>query len=294
MKMGEADIVEHFVSATTHSDLLFFTDTGKVFEIKAYEIPEATRTAKGRGLANFLELSADEKVLSLITRVDSKKKEEQFLIMGTKNGVIKKMNFANFAKIRKSGLIAINLRKGDLLVQANIISEDDEIILVTKLGKAICFAQEDVREVGRVASGVRGIRLQKDDEVIAMEVVQSKKREKGERGERGEKGEGGERGYLLTISENGIAKKTDITQYRIQLRGGKGIKTSIISEKTGNLVYAKVIVPDSVDKDLITVSENGQVIRIKTSSIPTLGRLTQGVRIMRLADGDKISSALLS
>lgn len=289
MKTGETDIVEHFVSTTTHSDLLFFTDTGKVFETKAYEIPESTRTAKGRGLVNFLEISSDEKVLSLITKAKSVA-EKQFLIMGTKNGVIKKMNFVNFAKIRKSGLIAINLKPGDLLIQANIVLEKDNIILVTKLGKAICFDQGDLRDIGRTASGVRGIRLQKEDKVIAMEVVRNKEEEKSTSA----KTTVDEKSYLLTISENGIAKKTDITQYKRQLRGGKGIKTSIISQKTGNLVYAKIIGPDSVDKDLIIISKNGQVIRIKISSVPTLSRSTQGVRIMRLAVGDKISSASLN
>ncbi len=299
MKTGQDDIVEHFVSATTHSDLLFFSDTGKVFEIKAYEIPESTRTAKGRGLVNFLEISSSEKILALIKRktIDPKitaeeERQSEFLIMATKKGIIKKTNLLLFSKIRKSGLIAINLKEDDLLIQASIINKEDKVILVTKLGKSICFNQDNIRSIGRTASGVKGIRLSENDEVIAMEIIQVSDSSVCE--EKHSSKNNNKRGYLLTISENGIGKKTLVSQYKTQARGGKGMKTSIVSKKTGNLVYARVVALGCEDRDLIIISKNGQVIKIKVSSVPTLNRSTQGVRIMRLSSGDKISSASLS
>jgi len=276
MKTLGEDIVEHFLTAMTHDSLLFFTDSGKVFRTQVYEIPEGQRVAKGRGLLNFLELSSEEKVLSLQTL--GKEDIEQgvkYLVMITKNGIIKKSALDDFENIRRSGLIAISLKKGDALKGVRKTTGNNDIILVTNRGQSIRFQEKDARAMGRQAAGIRGIRLKKGDEVIGMDVIESVKLK--------------EKQYLLVVTENGYGKRTDLKEYKKQGRGGSGIKTAQITQKTGNLVASMVL--SGQEEDLIVISQKGQVIRTKVGSIAKHGRATQGVRIMRLDSGDKVASA---
>ena len=283
MKTLGEDIIEHFLFCQTHDFLLFFTDSGKVFKIPAYEIPEGTRVAKGRGLLNFLELSSEDKILSILPfkKAAQNNKENQengmrYLVMVTKNGIIKKTALDEFENVRKSGLIAINLKKGDLLKGVNRTSGEDEIILVTKKGQSIRFKEDNVRAMGRTAAGVTGIRLKKEDELIGMDIIKTQKvKEKTQN-------------YLLVVSENGYGKRTDLKEYRLQTRGGSGIKTANITSKTGDLVASKVL--SGQEEDLIVISQKGQIIRTPINSISIISRSTQGVRIMRLEKGDKVAS----
>jgi len=278
MKTVGEDIVEHLLLANTHDSLLFFTDYGKVFQVPAYEIPEGARVAKGRGLLNFLELSSEEKVLSVFALdKDKKQLENKCLVMVTKDGIIKKTKLDQFSKVRRSGLKAISLKKGDILRKVKITEGKDEIILITKKGQSIRFKEKDVRSMGRTAAGVKGIRLKKADEIIGMEIIktQSTKRKA--------------KNYLLIVMENGYGKRTNIQEYRAQGRGGSGIKTANITAKTGEIVSAKLL---TEEKDLIVISQKAQVIRTKISQISKLSRATQGVRIMRLQEKDKVASVI--
>ena len=271
MKTLEEDIVENFLLCNTHDFLLFFTDSGKAFQTPVYEIPKENRVAKGRGLANFLEVSPEEKVLSIISRRKEKEAQFKYLVMVTKNGIIKKALLEDFKNVRRSGLIAIGLKKGDLLRKVSRIKEGDQLILVTKKGQSIRFKEKDIRSMGRPASGIRGIRLKKGDEVVGMDVINPE-----------------QKSYLLVVSENGYGKRTDSKEYRLQKRGGAGIKTAQLTKKTGDLVGSKIL---TIEEDLIVISRKGQVIRTKISSISKLSRATQGVRIMRLDEDDKVASA---
>jgi DNA gyrase subunit A len=275
MKTMQDDIVEHFITASTHDNLMFFSNSGKVFQTQAYEIPEGTRVARGRGLLNFLEMSNEEKVLSLVPR-KAKDEQAKFLVMVTKNGTIKKTALDEFENVRKSGIIAIKLDKGDTLKKVVKTSGEDDIILTTKQGIAIRFKEKDIRAMGRGAAGVRGIRLKKGDEVVGVDVIA--------------KTENKEKRYLLVVMENGYGKRTDIGQYKIQTRGGSGIKTAQITSKTGGIVMASVLELSVDEEDLIVISQHGQVIRTGVKSISQLGRATQGVRIMKLDEGDKVAS----
>jgi len=275
MKTMQDDIVEHFITASTHDNLMFFSNSGKVFQTQAYEIPEGTRVARGRGLLNFLEMSNEEKVLSLVPR-KAKDEQAKFLVMVTKNGTIKKTALDEFENVRKSGIIAIKLDKGDTLKKVVKTSGEDDIILTTKQGIAIRFKEKDIRAMGRGAAGVRGIRLKKGDEVVGVDVIA--------------KTENKEKKYLLVVMENGYGKRTDIGQYKIQTRGGSGIKTAQITSKTGGIVMASVLEMGVDEEDLIVISQHGQVIRTGVKSISQLGRATQGVRIMKLDEGDKVAS----
>jgi len=280
MKTIGEDIVEHFISANTHDELLFFTDSGKVFKTPVYEIPEGQRVAKGRGLLNFLEISPEEKVLCVMSL--SKEELEKYLVMVTKNGIIKKTAIIEFENVRKSGLIAITLKKGDALKNVEKSTGEDEIILVTKLGQAIRFKEKEIRLMGRTAAGVRGIRLKKGDEVIGMDIIKNPKSKFQNPKIKVEKQ------YLLVVTENGYGKRTDLKEYRLQGRGGAGIKTAKITQKTGDLVASKVL---TAEEDLIVISQRGQVIRAAISTISKLSRATQGVKIMKLEEEDKVASA---
>jgi DNA gyrase subunit A len=286
MKTMQEDIVEHFLSASTHDNLLFFTDSGKVFQTQVYEIPEGTRVARGRGLMNFLDISAEEKVLSLVPTAKDKAstpEHDKFLVMVTKNGRIKKTSMEEFENVRKSGIIAIKLEKGDALKKVVKTSGQDDIMLTTKSGIAIRFKEKDIRPMGRSAAGVKGIRLKKSDEVIGMDVVSVANKEKAA-------GEKPAKQYLLVVMEHGYGKRTEISQYKIQGRGGSGIKTAQVTGKTGGIVLASILTDSEDEEDLIVISQQGQVIRTATKSISILGRATQGVRIMRLEDGDNVAS----
>ena len=287
MKTMGDDIVEHFLSANTHDNLLFFTDSGKVFQTKVYEIPEGTRATRGRGLLNFLEISSQEKVLSLIPYG----KEDvgiKYLIMVTKDGIIKKTALEEFNNVRRSGLIAINLKKGDVLRRVCKSTGEDEVILVTKNGQSVRFKEKQIRPMGRTAAGVRGIRLKGNDEVIGVDVIKFAKKEKGLR-EKEDLKKAKEKNYLLVVTENGYGKRTDLKEYRLQGRGGSGIKTVKITPKTGELVASKALTEE--EEDLIVISQRGQVIRTNITSIPKLSRSTQGVKIMKLEEEDKVASA---
>jgi DNA gyrase subunit A len=274
MKTLQDDVVEHFVEAKTHDSLLFFTDSGKVFRVFAYEIPEGTRVARGRGICNFLEISSQEKILSIL----SLSKEDtdsgiKYLTMITEKGIVKRTSLEDFKNIRRSGLIAINLKKGDLLKEVSKTTGDDYIFLVTQKGQSIRFKEKDIREMGRTASGVKGIRLRKQDKVIGMDILKKN-----------------EDGFLMVITENGFGKRTSVKGYKSQQRGGSGIKTFKVTPKVGELVGAKIL--KGTEEDLIIVSQKGNMIRSKIEMIPKLGRATQGVRIMRLTDKDKVASSI--
>jgi len=273
MKTIEGDIVEHFISVSTHDQLLFFTDTGKVYELPAYEIEEGSRVSRGRGLANYLPISSEERVLSVINQRTAD--NQRYLVMVTKKGMIKKTDRNEYQKIRKNGLQAIKLKKGDLLRSVVETSGSDQLMLITKKGKSILFLEKNIRATGRVTAGVKGISIGKDDEVIGLMVIGNKVESK--------------KVQILTLSEKGYGKRTALNNYRSQGRGGKGIIAAKINTKTGNLVFAKLI--DNNEQDLIVISMKGNIIRTKVKDASVLGRSTSGVRIMRLGAGDKIASA---
>lgn len=283
MKTMQDDIVEHFLFANTHDNLLFFSDSGKVFQTQVYEIPEGTRVARGRGLLNFLELSNEEKVLSLIPISKEETQKYKFLVMVTKNGTIKKTALDEFGNVRKSGIIAIKLDKGDALKKVVKTTGEDDIILTTKNGIGIRFKEKDVRPMGRAAAGVRGIRLKKGDEVVSMDVVNKNL-------PIDEKTKKPVKQYLLVVMNNGYGKRTEISQYKVQGRGGSGVKAAKITSKTGGIIMACILEDGVEEEDLIVISQHGQVIRTGVKSVSVLGRATQGVRIMRLDEGDKVAS----
>ncbi len=278
MKTVQDDLVEHFIEAKTHDSLLFFTDSGKVFRILAYEIPEGTRVARGRGIFNFLEISSQEKVLSIIPlQKEDVEKNIKYLVMGTRDGVIKKTPIDDFKNIRRSGLIAINLRKNDLLRKVCKTTGEDDIIMVTNKGQSIRFKEKDVREMGRTAAGVKGIALKKDDKVLGMDVVRKEDESKG---------------FLLVVTNKGFGKKTLLKEYRTQQRGGSGIKALNVTPKIGDLSVSKVL--SGEEEELMVISQKGHIIKSKISLIPKLSRTTQGVRLMKLADKDMVASAICS
>lgn len=278
MATKEEDEIDHIVSATTHDTLLFFTTKGRVFGAKAWEIPESSRQAKGQALVNIINLEADERVLSILP-VNG---QANHLIMATQKGTIKKTKFSEFENLRASGLIAIKLDKDDSLVSVHATSGSDFILLLTKNGKAIKFPEENVRPMGRSATGVRGINLEADDILIGMEVFPQKeeiiedKRRKVFRD-------------ILTISENGLGKRTPVKFFPAQKRGGKGVKGSAVTPKTGKLASA-TMVTESIDQ-IVLNSKRGQVIKLPIKNIPQLGRATQGVILMRFTNkGDAVAS----
>lgn len=268
----EEDAIKKVLAVMAHDDLLFFTDSGKVFQTKAYEIPASSRIAKGQSVVNFLQLSQEETVTAIIPF--SKEDNFKYLLMTTEAGTVKKTPLADFDNVRRSGLIAINLAKGDTLKWVEATTGEDEIIVTTAKGQAIHFKEKDVRPMGRSAAGVRGIKLKKDDKVVGMDAIF--KNQKGNQ--------------LLIITENGYGKRSDLKAYKIQNRGGSGIKTANVTSKTGAIVGASIINVDEIEEDLILSSEKGQIIRIPLNSVSVLGRATQGVRVMRPSAGDKVSA----
>jgi len=277
MDIRGEDTVDRFLLANTLDKLLFFADSGKVFQCFVWEIPEMSRVSKGRGLLNFLEISSSEKILNFIPYTKKEAEAKNYLVMVTKNGIIKKTELSAFNNVRRSGLRAIKLQPSDQLRTAKIVGEGSEIILVSKLGKSIRFSEKDVRTMGRGAAGVRGIRLGDGDVVIGMSVVDSKKQEDKAK-------------HLLVIMENGYGKRTKVSEYRLQKRGGSGIKAARVNEKTGKIVYSKMIKEE--EKDLIVISTKGQVIKTSIGSISIIGRASSGVRVMKMKAGDKVASAI--
>lgn len=275
----EEDTVEAVYSATTHQDMMFFTSRGRVFRLKAYDIPEASRTAKGQAIVNFLELGPGEKVSAVLIGDLKKQEKAKYIVMVTSKGTIKKTKLEDFENVRKSGLIAIKLNDGDNLEWVFTSTGKDEIMLVTQNGMSIRFTEEDVRPMGRVAAGVRGIKLRGDDVVIGMAVVKPEDVKEGR--------------YLMTIMENGYGKRTDIEEYGLQGRGGQGIKTAQITAKTGKMIGGHVV-KEKDPRDLLIVSKGGQVIRTAVNSVSIIGRATQGVRVMRFKqEGDLVATIAL-
>lgn len=258
----ENDFVKNMIMTSTHDYLMFFTNTGKAYRIKAYEIPEATRTARGTPVVNFLNLMQRERVTAVIPIKEFA--EDKFLVGVTKHGIIKKTALSNFDTNRKAGLIAINLKDGDQLIDIKQTTGNNNVIIVTKHGKCICFSEEDVRPMGRIAGGVRAIKLEGDDEVVSMELV-----------EPGQE--------LLVVTEKGFGKRTRVEEYKIQVRGGKGLLTydKAKFKKTGQLVGAMVV---DDDDDVMLINSNGIIIRMQAREISRLGRATQGVKIMNVGE----------
>ena len=274
----EEDAVGYFLSASTHDGVLFFTDRGRVFQTKAYEISEASRTARGQAIVNILQLSSQEQVTAVVTIQSNKKgkEESKYLLMATENGIIKRTKIEEFSHVRRNGLMAINLKKGDKLKWAKLTSGQDEIILVTIKGQSIHFKESEIRPIGRTAAGVKGIGLRKDDKMVGLEIILATSQEQRAKTK------------LLVVMENGFGKRTDLRYYKLQKRGGLGIKTAKATDKTGDIVASQILGDEQ--EDLIAISKKGQVIRTKLKNIPSLGRATQGVKIMKLAKGDKVAS----
>ncbi|MCG2694910.1 DNA gyrase subunit A [Candidatus Parcubacteria bacterium] len=272
LKAKEEDFVTTFLTTSTHSDLLFFSDKGKAYQIKMYDVPEGKRATRGKSIMNFLQIEGDEKITSILPMSKDAKKSDFCLIMTTKKGIIKKTSAESFHDVRRNGLIAIKLREDDELISAKFVAKGDSVILATNNGQSIRFKESDAREMGRTASGVTGIKLGKGDFVIGSSVVKKEDTNPD----------------FFVISKNGYGKKTPLKEYKIQKRGGSGIKTMKITEKTGKLVSSEVLTENELE--IVAISKHGQVIRVGVDEIPTLGRQTQGVRIMKLREGDKIAS----
>lgn len=259
LKTKEEDFVETMFVSSTHDDLLFFTNLGKVYCKKAYEVPEASRQAKGRAIINLLQLSDGESVTQIIKLTEDMKGN---LVMATKNGLIKKTSLEEFNKIRKVGKIAIKLLDDDKLISVNVSSGEDEVIVASHNGKCIRFKESDIRQMGRDTQGVRSLNLDKGDYIVDMAVIKPNSE-------------------IFTISEKGYGKRSDVSEYRLQIRGGKGIKAGIFNSKTGKLVNLKQIDGDS---DIMLIADNGTIIRLRANEISKIGRDTQGVRTMRIKD----------
>lgn len=264
MTTKEDDFVEHLMITSTHSDVLFFTNKGRVYKLRAYEIPDAGRQAKGTNLINIIAIEADEKIQTVLTITDEKK--EGFLFMGTKHGIVKKTPISEFKNLRKNGLIAISLKDGDELLKVKNTYGDANIMVVTQNGYAVKFNEKNVRSMGRTASGVRAINLKDDDIAVCMDIAVD-----------GEE--------LLVISENGYGKRTPISQYKLQNRGGVGLITYKISDKTGKLAGATIC---KVDDELMLVNSSGVAIRINVSDISVTSRSAMGVTLMRTTDEEKV------
>ena len=269
----EEDRIDKVASIETHDDLMFFTNTGKIFQTKAYEIPESSRTAKGQAIVNFLQISPEERITAMISR--GKDDGFKYLFMATKFGTVKKTKIEDFANVRRSGLIAINLDKGDVLGWVQLTTGTDDMVMTTRHGQAIRFKEADVRAMGRSASGVRGIKLGAGDDVVGAEVVRKEDAKSME---------------LLILSQNGLGKRSDLKSYKVQKRGGSGIKTMKVTPKTGELVGAMITSMANVEDDLIITSAKGTIIRVPFKSVPLLSRVTQGVRVMKPQAGDRVGA----
>lgn len=264
----EEDFVRQIFTASTHDTILFFTNKGKLYRLRGYEIPEAGRTAKGTAIVNLLSLDPGEKISAIIPIENFA--EGKYLLMGTKNGLIKKTALVDYNSARKTGLQGITLKDEDELIDVKLTDGEDNVVLVTKNGMSITFDEKDVRPIGRVAQGVIGIRIDEDDEVIGMESIVS-----------------GGKATLLAITENGFGKRTELDEYRVQARGGKGVITYKITPKTGKIVGIKIA---TEEEDVMLITDSGTIIRLKVKDISVLGRSTQGVTLMRTTDGGKVVS----
>ena len=266
-KPKDEDFVEKLFISSTHDNILFFSSFGKVYSIKGYEIPEAQRQARGRAIVNLLQIAQDEKITAVIPL---KKDTEGFIAMATRKGLIKKTALEEFANIRKVGKIAIKINEGDELISVQFTTGEDELIIASAEGKCIRFSEKGVRPMGRDTQGVRAMVLSKDDYLVDMLVVKPECQ-------------------ILTITSNGYGKRSDVEDYRLQGRAGKGIKAGVFNEKTGHLVNLKIV---GDDEDIMIISNNGTIIRMHVSDISMIGRNTQGVRVMRLKDSEVATVAI--
>lgn len=269
MQTIQDDNIEDLFMTTNHRHIMFFTNTGRCFRIKAYEIPEASRTSRGTALVNLLQLQPDEKVNASFT--SDTYSDDQYLVLTTKNGLIKKTSITQYANVRKSGLIAMTLRDGDQLIEAKLVDKDEDIMLVTKNGMAIRFNEKDIRETGRSAQGVRGIKLDEDDEVIGMQKLS-------------------QGSNLLLVSEKGYGKLTSVDEFKPQNRGGKGLHCYKITEKTGRLVGFKLC---DKDREIMLITSEGTIIRMNLDNVNVIGRNTSGVKFMNIdPDSDTVVASI--
>ena len=266
MQTLDDDYIEELILTNTHASIMFFTNKGRVYRLKTYEIPEASRTARGTAIINLLQLQPEETITSIVTMKEYR--ENAYLFMATKNGMVKKTSLDEYQNMRKTGLTAINLREDDELIEVKYTDGDQDVFLVTKYGQCIRFHESDVRATGRASMGVIGINLLDTDEVVGMQLSSQ-----------------GE--YMLTVSENGMGKLTDINEFTIQNRGGKGVKCYKIIEKTGNVVGMKIL---SIENEVMMINTDGIIIQMPCSDISILGRVTSGVKLMDLKNGITIAS----
>jgi DNA gyrase subunit A len=264
MTTKEDDFVEHIFMTSTHNYILFFTNRGKVYKLKGYEIPEAGRTAKGTNLVNLIPVDRDEKIQAVITFREFN--ENNYFIMGTRNGLIKKTQISKYSSIRKNGLNAINLKDGDELIAVRMTTGDSEVMIVTKNGYAIRFSEKDVRPMGRIATGVKAITLREDDMAVTMDILDKTS-------------------DVLVITENGFGKRTPISEYTIHRRGGKGIITYKITDKTGPIVGARVVKDGD---EVMLINSSNVAIRLNVSDISVTSRNTMGVTLMRTEEEQKV------
>jgi DNA gyrase subunit A len=275
MSTKEEDVVTHFLVASAHSELLFFTDHGKAYQLKMYEVPEGKRATKGKSIMNFLQLAAEEKVTSVLAVPKGAARDALSVFLVTLEGVVKKVEAKSFADVRRSGIIAISLKGNDKLVAGHLAAEGDSISIVTAKGQSIRFDESEVRAMGRTAAGVRGMTVKKDDRVVSSEIISG----------------AAKNATLLVIMGNGYGKQTSMSEYKVQGRGGSGIKTAEVTAKTGEIIGAKVLIgEDAKEEEIVVISKKGQVIRVSAGEIPSLSRATQGVRIMKMREGDSIAS----
>jgi DNA gyrase subunit A len=269
--------VEMVQMTNTHDNILFFTNRGRAFQLMAYDVPQGSRTAKGQALVNFLQLAPNEKVTTMLAMAAIN--DAKYLVMVTKKGLIKKSLLSDFSNVRRSGLIALKLKGDDSMEWVKPSTGHNEISIITLKGQAIRFEEGDVRPMGRTAAGVRGVRLHDSDEVIAMDIVDPTNKNL----------------ELLSIGDNGVGKRTPLAQYKVQGRGGSGIKTAEITQKTGNLIHARIVDGSKEDKyDLLMMSAKGVVIRMSLKTVSVSGRATQGVRLMRFKEeNDRVASVTL-
>ena len=270
MTTKEEDVIDQLVPAGTHDWLLFFTNRGRVFRLKAYEVPAASLAAKGVAAVNLLQLQPEEKITSIINLAKDVNVDEGYLFMATTKGTVKKTAIADYSNIRTNGLIAINLDEGDELRWIKQTTGKNDVIISTSAGQAVRFSEEECRPMGRAARGVRGVRLRTDDSVVGMDIVTSADQK------------------LLVMSANGFGKVTKVANFPSHRRGGVGVKVAVVTAKTGPIVAVQTLEKDAIEA--IMISQNGQTIRVSLDDIPALGRTTQGVRVMRINDGDTVSS----
>lgn len=270
MQTIEEDYIEDLLMTTNHHHMMFFTNTGRVYRLKAYEIPEAGRTARGTAIVNLLQLQPGEKITAIIPMREFN--EDQYLFMATKEGMVKKTPMVEYGNVRKNGLQAIVLKEGDELIEVKATDDKQDIFLVTKKGMCIRFKEKDVRTTGRVSMGVIGMRFDEDDEVIGMQMESQ-----------GEE--------LLVVSENGMGKRTPIEEFKPQFRGGKGVLCYKITEKTGNLVGAKLV---NDGREIMLITTEGIIIRMSVDDISVIGRNTSGVKLMSIDQNSDIKVASIA